>query len=64
MLPFAQVLLKHGIRPIKHMSNVLQSEVHNIQTHELSLGMLVCYLLNDIILFQIMLTHNRKKHTT
>jgi len=41
MLPFAQVLLKHGICPIKHLSNVLQSEAHNIQTHDLSLGMLV-----------------------
>lgn len=40
MSPFAQVLLKHGISPIKHLSNVLQSEVHNIQTHDLSLGML------------------------
>lgn len=41
MLPFVQVLLKHGISPIKHLSNVLQSEAHNIQTHDLSLGMLV-----------------------
>lgn len=40
MAPFAQVLLKHGICPIKRLSNVPQSEVHNIQTHDLSLGML------------------------
>lgn len=67
MLPFAQVLLTHGICPIKHMSSVPQSEAHNIQTHDLSLGMLVSKYRH--FKWGIPVLNNahppfRKKHTT